>query len=146
MYIKKCTPDDCGRLAALNRKLIEDEGRKRTTTTEQLKKRMAAYLAGDYEAVFFIEGTSVVGYGLIRKNVRPVCLRHFYVCDDSRKKGCGIKAMRALMDYYGQDSLDVEVMGKSLKGSLAWERLGFKPESLLMRFTAESLENAERRL
>ena len=59
MKIKKCFFGDDGRLAELNKQLIEDEKSDNHMDMEELKSRMETFLRTDYNAYFFLEENEV---------------------------------------------------------------------------------------
>ena len=63
MEIIKCSMEDVSRLAAMNKKLIEDEQSDNAMNIEELQNRMAGFLSGDYSAYFFSEQDEIIGYG-----------------------------------------------------------------------------------
>ena len=77
MKIKKSFFGDAGRLAELNKQLIEDEKSDNQMDMEELKSRMETFLRTDYNAYFFLEENEVVGYALVNVHTRPVYLRQF---------------------------------------------------------------------
>ena len=71
--------DDVALLARMNAQLIRDEGDPKRLTTDQLERRMAAWLAEGYAAVLFEESGDAVGYALFKEEPDWVYLRHFFV-------------------------------------------------------------------
>ena len=71
MKIKKCFFGDAGRLAELNKQLIEDEKSDNHMDMEELKSRMETFLRTDYNAYFFLEENEVVGYCPVHHPAHP---------------------------------------------------------------------------
>jgi ribosomal protein S18 acetylase RimI-like enzyme len=137
MPIEKCTLADCGRLAVLNKELIEDEGHDNPMTVAELAGRMAGFMASEYDAYYFREGGEVVGYALVRHTVKPVYLRHFFICRAQRRKGYGRRFFHELLAELGETAIDIEVLTANEAGMGFWRNLGFVPRSLYMRYEEE---------
>ncbi|NLW69478.1 MAG: GNAT family N-acetyltransferase [Eubacteriaceae bacterium] len=140
MKIVKCGRADISRLAKLNKQLIDDEGSSNTMGIDQLEKRMAGFLAGNYDAYFFVEDYEVVGYALVDKSAEPLYLRHFMIERGFRRKHLGTEAFNLLMDYLRCDKLDVEVLSGNAAGVGFWESLGFREVSRYLRLNRRGVK------
>ena len=137
MNIVKCASADAGRLAVLNRQLIEDEGSDNRMTLDGLEARMKGFLETDYDAYFFTENGDVIGYALVNTKAVPLYLRQFFVCHEHRREHKGTEAFRMLMDALGTDTIDVEVLSGNGKGARFWASLGFIERSRSLRLHAD---------
>lgn len=140
MSISKCTLADCGRLAVLNKQLIEDEGHDNPMDVAQLAERMAGFIAGEYDAYFFRDAGAegkVLGYALVRHTVAPKYLRHFFICREYRRRGYGRRFFHELLAELDETSIDIEVLTANEAGVQFWHSLGFVPRSLYMRYAEE---------
>ena len=136
MEIVKCTLSDAGRLAMLNRQLIEDEGSDNPMTLEELETRMRGFLDADYDAFFFTEESEVIGYALVSTKASPLYLRQFFISRDHRRDHRGTEAFRLLMRELETDAIDVEVLSWNEPGARFWESLGFVERSRYLRLSS----------
>ena len=125
MTIQKCTINDCKYLAELNKELINAEGSDNPMTVEELEERMKDFLQTFYEAFFFIEQNTVVGYALVKIDCKPLYLRQFMIIHEYRRRHYGEQAFRMLLSYLKTDFIDIEVLSNNDRGIQFWEKLGF---------------------
>lgn len=128
MKFRRARASDVRLLAEMNAALIRDEGHRNPMTVPELQRRMRRWLRGDYRAVLFEVGRSVVGYALYRKDADGVYLRHFFVGPDHRRKGMGREAVRLLREGVWQPGirLTVEVLRHNRGGLAFWKGVGFE--------------------
>ena len=134
MDIIKCGMEDTSRLAALNKKLIEDEQSDNPMSIDELQIRMAGFLAGDYYAFYFVEQDEIIGYALIRHTSDPVYLRQFYIDRPYRRQHKGKQAFRELMAYLKLDTVDIDVLPWNERGMSFWKSCGFAETCVSMRY------------
>ena len=134
MDIIKCGMEDTSRLAALNKKLIEDEQSDNPMSIDELQNRMAGFLAGDYNAFYFVEQDEIIGYALIRHTSDPVYLRQFYIDRPYRRQHKGKQAFRELMAYLKLDTVDIDVLPWNERGISFWKSCGFAETCVSMRY------------
>ena len=134
MEIIKCSMEDVSRLAAMNKKLIEDEQSDNAMNIEELQNRMAGFLSGDYSAYFFSEHDEIIGYALIRRTSDPVYLRQFYIDRPYRRQHKGKQAFRELMAHLGLDTVDIDVLPWNERGLSFWKSCGFTEACVSMRY------------
>lgn len=134
MEIKKCSLDDCPKLAQFNKQLIEDEGHDNPMNTDELQKRMADFISGEYQAVYFIENNLTVGYALVKMTASPYYLRQFFICREFRRRGLGRLAFNKLLEYLCVDTIDIEVLSWNKIGIEFWKSLGFQNRSNYMHY------------
>ena len=116
-------------LAELNLQLIADEGHRNPMNLEQLRARMAGWLAAEYRAVLFEEGGEVIAYALFRTDERErIHLRHFLVARPFRRRGLGRKAFRLFRsEAISRGSpLILEVLSSNAVARAFWRALGFQ--------------------
>ncbi|MDE5859732.1 MAG: GNAT family N-acetyltransferase [Oscillospiraceae bacterium] len=134
MQIIKCGEQDITLLAAMNKRLIEDEKSNNPMNISELENRMKSFLETEYDAYFFRDGDDIAGYALVKRNCSPPYLRQFFIERDFRQKHLGTTAFRTLLDYLKTDSLDIEVLTRNETGIKFWEKLGFEEISRYMRY------------
>jgi GNAT superfamily N-acetyltransferase len=127
------TVADAGTLAELNQQLIRDERHRNRMSLPQLKKRMANWLLGEYEAILFDRQGETLGYVLFRRDPEHVYLRQFFVRKEFRRQGIGRGAIEWLCRKTWQNArlrLDVLVMNKT--GITFWRSVGFHDYCITM--------------
>ena len=135
MKIEKCFFGDAGRLAELNKQLIEDEKSDNQMDMEELKSRMETFLRTDYNAYFFLEENEVVGYALVNVHTRPVYLRQFLIERKYRRNHLGSEAVKLLLKKLDVSEMDTEVLSWNETGLKFWESCGFSERSRYMRLS-----------
>jgi ribosomal protein S18 acetylase RimI-like enzyme len=134
LTIKSCSYDELELLAQLNKQLIEDEKHDNAMDITQLTERMKGFLETGYSAYLFCDSSLIIGYALINMKKRPLYLRQFFICRESRRRGYGKRAFCALLDSLGTDTIDLEVLVWNETGKAFWQSLGFKERSVYMRY------------
>ena len=134
MIVKKCTLEDISELAMLNKQLIEDEKSDNSMNIKELEERMHGFITGEYDAYFFVEEESVVGYALVKKDCSPFYLRQFLIERKYRQKHYGTQAFHDLLQYLQVDDIDIEVLSWNETGKKFWEKCGFTERSRYMRY------------
>lgn len=134
MLIKKCTNQDITQLALMNKHLIEDEKSSNPMSVAELETRMRGFINDDYNAYFFIEDETILGYALIRHTSTPLYLRQFYIEREYRRKHYGKQAFHQLMEYIQADTIDIDVLPWNERGRLFWESCGFNDTCISMRY------------
>ena len=134
MQIYKCELSDIRQLAVLNLQLIEDEKSDNPMTVEELEDQMSEFMNGDYNAYFYRDEGNIIGYALVRISSRPMYLRHFLVCREYRRNGCGKAFFGDLLKELGVRTIDIEVYSWNETGKRFWESLGFSPRCIYMRY------------
>ena len=134
MQIIKCTAQDAHRLAVMNRRLIEDEGSDNPMSVDELENRMGEFLSGDYDAYFFMDDGTAVGYALVRRTSNPLYLRQFYIDRDYRRKHYGRKAFGELMNVLRAEEIRLDVLPWNKAGLSFWISLGFSETCVSMKY------------
>src|SRR4030095_14188811 len=96
MTFRRATLDDCALLAELNHQLICDEGHRNRMTVPDLEQRMRGWLASEYAAIIFEDGSEVVAYALYREQAEEIYLRQLFVVRPRRRQGIGRHAVEIL--------------------------------------------------
>ena len=119
--------NDLSLLAELNRQLIQDEGHRNSMTLSDLEERMGAWLAGDYTAILFEEGSESMAYALYRTESDGVYLRQFFVSREHRRKGYGRQAIEILASEVWAPGLRVtlEILVDNRRALDFWKHTGF---------------------
>ena len=122
------TAEDAPCLAAMNRQLIADEGHRNPMSPEELRDRMAGWLASEYQAVLFEESDDVVGYALFRREPDYVYVRQFFVVPHRRRQRIGQAAFAWLLANVWQDAARVclDVLVGNQPGIRFWKSLWFE--------------------
>lgn len=131
--IKKCTLEDILQLALLNKQLIEDEKSNNAMSIKELEERMHEFITTEYDAYFFMNQGTVVGYALVKNTCNPLYLRQFLIRREYRKNHYGTQAFQSLMKYLNVNTIDIEVLPWNETGIRFWESLGFRELSRYMR-------------
>jgi predicted acetyltransferase len=118
---------DLALLARLNRQLIHDERADNPMTLIQLEERMRRWLASQYRAVLFEEGSQMVGYALFRSDEEGVRLRHFFIVRALRRRGYGREGVRMLLEevWPKGNRVTVEVLDHNESALAFWRAIGF---------------------
>lgn len=143
MTLRPATTDDLPLLAAMNHRLIKDEGSRNPMTLAQLQERMAGWLAGNWQvSLFVLADSAIVGYAVYETRpdeYRPdeqryVCLRQFFVEREYRGQGIGRRAFELLTATFPPDApVVLEVLARNPAGRRFWERVGFSDYAVTMK-------------
>lgn len=133
MLLKKCTIEDSNLLAKLNKELYEDEKNDNIPSLEVLKERLEAAMKKGTLAYLFMHEEKVAGYALVRTEVTPYYLSHFFICKDMRRNKLGTVAFNELLKELNTDSMDLDVFCWNERGQGFWRSLGFKERCIIMR-------------
>ena len=137
------TQPDLPLLAAMNRRLIKDEGSRNPMDEEALRARLAGWMRRRvYHFDLFTAGDIPVGYAAYqvrREQYEPertnVFLRHFYIEREYRRRGLGRAAFDLLVQtrFPTDASIDLNVLTDNLAGQRFWASVGFAPFYTAMR-------------
>jgi ribosomal protein S18 acetylase RimI-like enzyme len=120
---------DVSSLAEMNQHLISDEGHRNPMGAEQLRERMARWLATEYRAVIFERDGERVAYALYRTDEQErVHLRQFFVARPFRRRGVGREAFRLFRaEVIPSDRRVVlEVLITNSAARAFWDAVGFR--------------------
>jgi predicted acetyltransferase len=139
MEYRRATRADAPALAAMNARLIRDEGHRNRMTAAELEARMAGWLGGGYEAVLFEESGRPVGYALYRRDPDHIYLRQFFVLPDCRRRGVGRAAVAWLWRHaWGPARVQVEVLVGNAVGVAFWRAVGFRDYAITLEAEPEA--------
>lgn len=144
------TKNDVPALAAMNLRLIRDEGHRNPMTPAQIEERMASWLSGAYAAVVFeTDGDAdgdpaTCGYCLYRRESDLVYVRHFFVEAAHRRRGVGRAAIGWLLahPWQGVPRLRVEALVNNQPAVAFWQSVGFLPYCITMERDGEPCATA----
>jgi GNAT superfamily N-acetyltransferase len=125
---------DAPLLAAMNYRLIRDEGHRNPMSLDQLEQRMRSWLAGEYQAILFEDDTGAAGYALFKREPEWVYLRQFFVVPERRRAGVGRTAIHWLLKEAWPDALRVrlDVLVNNPAGLAFWRSVGFADYCITM--------------
>lgn len=139
--IRRATVDDVPLLAAMNRRLIEDENSSNPMSLDQLADRMRGWLDQGWSMVIITEVGTVVGYALFRERhdeyfpeKRDIYVRQFFIERDHRGQGLGRTAFERISNEFFHDRarIVIEVLEANSTGRRFWESVGFLPHCTIM--------------
>ena len=133
MDLIKCTVDKLPLLAELNKQLYEDEKNDNIPAIDVLEERLKYSIEQDSKAYLFTDNDEVVGYALVKTQLSPYYLSHFFICKNMRRKNFGTIAFNQLMNELNTDSIDLDVFCWNQRGQEFWKSLGFKERCIIMR-------------
>ncbi len=118
----------------MNQALLRDEGHRCPMTLPELETRMAAFLAGAYQAALFRRGDATVGYALWRTEEEWVYLRQMFVIPEARRQGIASAAFNWLVANAGWERSHVrlEVLVGNHRAIAFWRTLGFTDYAVTM--------------
>jgi GNAT superfamily N-acetyltransferase len=125
---------DIAHLAELNLQLMEDERHPYMLPIEELRARMARWVAGEYHVLVFRDGARICGYAAWRVEERGIYLRHFFICRDRRRRGLGRAIIARLRrDHFPKDQpLQLEAAIWNQDAIAFWRAVGFKDFGLTL--------------
>jgi GNAT superfamily N-acetyltransferase len=137
--IAAATEPDIPRLAELNLELMEDERHPYMLPLEELRARMAPWVAGEYRVLLFRAGGQVCGYAVWRPEERGSYLRHFFICRDRRRSGLGRAIVdRLRRDHFPKDQpLQLEAAIWNTDAIAFWRAIGFQDFGLTLEMKPE---------
>lgn len=135
MHLRRATTSDVPLLAAMNGRLLEDEAHHLKLASSALEQRMRGWLAGEYQAVLFIDAEEPVGYALFRPDEHGIYLRQFYIERGRRRQGLGRKAIEQLRHeiWPAGTQIKLEVLAGNQPALAFWRAVGFVDYAITMR-------------
>ncbi len=145
MTFRSATLGDCPLLAELNHQLIRDEGHRNKMTIPELEQRMKGWLAEEYRAIIFEDGSEIVAYALFREQPQEIYLRQLFVICQRRREGIGRRAIEILRSQVWPKTkrLTVEVLAANTTAVAFWRAVGYLDYSLTLEIMPESSWKAE---
>lgn len=134
LVFRIATQADVSLLAAMNERLMRDEGNRSRLTRQSLEPRMSRWLAGDYTAAIFSLDREPIGYALWKPKSDHVHLRQYYVEPAFRRKGYGKAGIELLMNnVWGEFArVRLEVLVGNEAGLSFWKSIGFEDYCVTM--------------
>jgi GNAT superfamily N-acetyltransferase len=135
LSLRPASAGDLALLAAMKRRLIEDEGSYNPMALPELEQRMRALLEGGWRVDLFCVGAACAGYALyqLRRDdydpqLQVVFVRHFYLERDLRGHGLGRQAFELLAAkrFPAGCQVALDVLASNPAGLAFWTRLGFQ--------------------
>lgn len=146
MRSRAAGPGDLDLLAAMNARLIRDEGHPNPMDGGSLRARMAGWLdTGAWRIDLFETAGEVVGYAAFRRerdDARPqgerLFVRQFFIRPEHRRRGFGRRAFGHLVERRGRPGIPVriEVLTSNAAGRSFWAALGFRDHAATMEWQA----------
>ncbi len=130
-------------VAAMNQRLVEDEGSRNPFADSQYRQRIRGWLSsGDWELVLFTDTAETpLGYAAYRIKKDEYCprrevvhLRQFFI--DRPYRGCGYgRAAYALLanERFEHREVNLDVLTSNPAGKRFWEKLGFVEHYVSMK-------------
>lgn len=133
LQVARAVAADIPALAAMNKRLIEDEGHPNPMNVAQLADRMAVFLSGEYTAYVARQGAEIVGYALYRDDGGSIYLRHLFVERGHRRQGIA----RALLDWlfarvWTEKPVRLEVLAHNEDAIAFYRAYGFRVTCLTL--------------
>ena len=129
--VRRARPEDVPRLASWNAQLVHDEHNDAGPPPGEIEPRLREWLAKDYVACVFEAGATSFGYAIYRELPECVHLRHFFVEQSFRRKGCGRRAFALVRAMFPRGKrVLVEVLVNNAAGVAFWKSVGFEPRYL----------------
>jgi GNAT superfamily N-acetyltransferase len=137
LIMRSATEMDVPALAAMNKRLIEDEGSRNPMTMAELRQRMQSWLKGDWQVRLFEgENGGVVGYAVSQPRpddffpeTKIVYLRQLYVERERRSQGLGRQVLQLLKERELPEGCTfvIDVLATNSRGHHFWSKMGFEP-------------------
>jgi predicted acetyltransferase len=120
-------------LAGMNQQLYEDENNDNIPSVHELSERLKKAFEDGTKAYLFVHKGETVGYALVKTNVTPYYLSHFFICREVRRNHFGTDAFHSLMAKLNCDTIDLDVFCWNKRGQGFWKSLGFEERCIIMR-------------
>lgn len=133
MKIIQCTLEHLPILANMNQHLYEDENNDNIPSLDILEERLKISMENGSKAYLFKSDNETVGYALVKMNVNPYYLSHFFICRDMRRNHYGTAAFHTLMEELNCETIDLDVFCWNERGQCFWKSLGFVERCIIMR-------------
>lgn len=139
--ISTARESDIPQLAELNLQLMEDERHPYMLPLEDLRARMARWVAGEYHVLVFRNGARLCGYAAWCAEEHGTYLHHFFICRDQRRQGLGrIIIDRLRREHFPKDQpLQLEAAIWNTDAIAFWRAIGFKDFGLTLEMKPEEV-------
>ena len=90
----------------------------------------------EFDVYEFIEEGTPVGMATVERARRypGVSVESFFICREHRRKGCGTRALNALMEHLGETAIDLDVYRWNERAIAFYRSFGFREIFLHMNF------------
>lgn len=133
MKIVKASLSDAGKLAEMNRRLIEDERYPNPMNVEQLTQRMSVWLKNEYIGYLVIENDNIVAYCLFRDDGRYYYLRQLYVERENRRNNIATKLLDWMYrNVWTDKNVRLDVLSHNQDAIAFYKNYGFQIHVLRM--------------
>ena len=148
IQLRAVVEEDISTVAAMNQRLVKDEGSRNPFSEAQYRHRLESWLNdGEWELVLFTDSIgNVLGYAVYRLNGGAYCageevieLRQFFIDRPLRRRGLGKAAYKILVEerFKGRE-VSVDVLATNPGGRRFWETLGFREHYVSMSCSGDS--------
>ena len=133
MKIIKAALSDAGKLAEMNKRLIEDERHPNPMNLEQLTRRMSEWLEKKYTGYLAIEDGSIVAYCLFRDDGEYYYLRQLYVERENRRNHIATKLLNWMYkNVWADKKVRLDVLSHNEEAIAFYKNYGFQTHVLRM--------------
>jgi len=133
LEIREALPSDVALLAAMNKRLIEDEEHPNPMTARELTERMAAWLQGEYMAYLALVNGTVVAYCLYRDDGEHYYMRQLYVGRGYRRQGLATRLLDWMYRHVWTDKkVRLDVLSHNTRAIAFYKHYGFQVGCLRM--------------
>lgn len=127
MKIIKAELYDAGRLAEMNRRLIEDERHPNPMNLEQLNRRMSEWLEKEYTGYLAIEDGGIVAYCLFRDDGKYYYMRQLYVERENRRNYIATKLLDWMYrNIWTDKKVRLDVLSHNQEAIAFYKNYGFQ--------------------
>lgn len=133
MKIIPASLTDVDTLAALNKRLIEDEGHPNPMNLAQLAERMSGWLQAEYSGYLALIADTIAAYCLYRDDGRYYYLRHLYVNGDFRRRGIATQLLDWMYaNIWTDKKVRLDVLAHNQSAIAFYKQYGFEIRVLRM--------------
>lgn len=126
--------EHCSELALFNKELADCGGSHNTMSIYELENRMHNFISSGYIAIIFEVDGIHIGYTLIKKNISPMFIRHFFITEKYRHLGYGTIAFKKTINFLNVDKIDLSVLMSNDIGLKFWKSCGLVPYEVRMHY------------
>ena len=127
MRIARAKPSDVQQLAEMSKRLIEDERHRNPMDVQQLARRMAEWLQGEYACYLVSEDGVTVGYCLFRDDGEYYYMRQLFVERGHRRKRVATKLLDWMYAHIWTDGkVRLDVLSQNQEAIAFYKAYGFR--------------------
>ena len=143
VVLRSAVAGDLATVAAMNQRLVEDQGSRNPFSSVEYQQRLKDWLAGDeWEIALFIDPNGdILGYAVYKvqgdyyyPDQEVVYLRQFFIDRPHRGQGAGSAAYQLLANerFLGRE-VCLDVLATNPRGKRFWHKLGFEEYFVSMK-------------